>query len=222
MTGVTFAGALLASAALAAAAQASGVWIKITGSDGRPVAAAVATATPLQTPASAPLRAHDRTSAVMDQVNKAFVPQVLVIGAGTWVEFPNSDTVSHQVYSFSPVKNFQLPLYKGQARAPVQFDKPGLAVLGCNIHDSMVGYIYVADTPYFGKTDAAGSVRLANVPRGRYRIGVWSPNIADEASTLTREVELDAAADLEVEFKLQQKLRSSPEPRPRPDNWDAY
>jgi len=86
----------------------------------------------------------------------------------------------------------------------------------------MVGYIYVADTPYFGKTDAAGSVRLANVPRGRYRIGVWSPNIADEASTLTREVELDAAADLEVEFKLQQKLRSSPEPRPRPDNWDAY
>jgi plastocyanin len=222
MSGATLAAATLAGAALAVSAQAADLQIEITGSDGKPVAAVVATATPLDPTASAPAHAQGRTTAVMDQISKAFVPQVLAIGAGTWVEFPNSDTVSHQVYSFSPVKRFQLPLYKGQPRAPVQFDKPGLVVLGCNIHDSMVGYIYVADTPYFGKSDAAGSVRLADLPRGRYRIVIWSQSVADDPSSLIREADIDAGADARIEFKLKQRLRSSPEPRPHPDTWDAY
>ena len=72
------------------------------------------------------------------------------------MEFPNNDTVSHQVYSFSAAKRFQLPLYKGEVHPPVTFDRPGLVVLGCNIHDVMVGYIYVTDAPYFGKTDREG------------------------------------------------------------------
>jgi plastocyanin len=83
----------------------------------------------------------DGAHAQMDQRNREFVPHVLVIEAGTWVDFPNSDTVSHQVYSFSPAKPFQLPLYKGSAHPPVLFDHPGLVTLGCNIHDNMLGYI---------------------------------------------------------------------------------
>jgi len=206
-------------------ACAGDLQLKVTGPDGKPVAEVVATATARQAvaaPVSAAAKSRERTTAVMDQQNKTFVPQVLVIGRGTWVEFPNNDSVSHQVYSFSPPKRFQLPLYKGEVHSPLQFDRPGLVVLGCNIHDAMVGYIYVADTPYFGKTDGAGMLRLKDLPRGRYLVSIWSPRIADDGAVLSQEVELDAPGPATVEFKLRQSLRSAPQPRPHPNNWDAY
>ena len=95
--------------------------------------------------------------AVMDQRNTAFEPGVLVIEAGTAVSFPNSDTVRHQVYSFSPAKAFELPLYSGTPPEPVVFDKPGVVVVGCNIHDWMIGWIVVLDTPHHARSDAAGA-----------------------------------------------------------------
>ena len=110
--------------------------------------------------------------AVMDQRDSTFVPGVLVVQAGTTVSFPNSDTVRHQVYSFSPAKPFELPLYEGTPLAPVLFDRPGVVVVGCNIHDWMIGYIVVLDTPHFGKTDAAGKLRI-DLPAGRYRLQAW-------------------------------------------------
>ena len=110
--------------------------------------------------------------AVMDQRNSAFVPGVLAVRAGTTVSFPNSDKVRHQVYSFSPAKPFELPLYEGTPLAPVRFDRAGVVVVGCNIHDWMIGYIVVVDTPHFAKTDAQGRVRL-DVPAGRYRLEAW-------------------------------------------------
>lgn len=203
----------------AASVLAAGIQITLLGADNRPVADAVATATLV---GAAPKPSRERKPAVMDQLNKAFVPQVLVIAAGTSVEFPNNDSVSHQVYSFSQPKKFQLSLYKGELHSPVQFDTAGLVVLGCNIHDSMVGYIYVADTPYFGKTDAAGSVRLETLPRGQYRVVLWSPSIADDAGVLRRDVEVEEGGMSEVNFRLKKSLRPRPEPRPRPEGWDAY
>jgi len=110
--------------------------------------------------------------AIMDQRNSAFVPGVLVVQAGTTVSFPNSDKVRHQVYSFSPAKPFELPLYEGTPLAPVRFDRAGVVVVGCNIHDWMIGYIVVVDTPHFAKTDAQGRVRV-DVPAGRYRLTAW-------------------------------------------------
>ena len=95
--------------------------------------------------------------AVMDQVARRFVPYILVIQTGTPVAFPNSDTVAHQVYSFSAPKRFQLALYRGHAYPPLVFDKPGLVVLGCNIHDDMLAYIYVTPSPHFGKNMANSS-----------------------------------------------------------------
>jgi plastocyanin len=205
------------------AARAGELQIRVDARDGRPVGEVVVTATPQQTgaAASAP-KSRERVTAIMDQQHKAFVPQVLVVGRGTWVEFPNNDSVSHQVYSFSPPKRFQLPLYKGEVHSPQQFDKAGLVVLGCNIHDSMVGYIYVADTPYFGTTDGAGTLRLKDLPGGRYQVSIWSPRVADDVASLSRDVDVDGSAPKAVEFKLRQALRSSPQPRPHPDNWDAY
>jgi hypothetical protein len=157
----------------------------------------------------------------MDQQNMAFVPQVLVVPVGSDVRFPNSDTVSHQVYSFSPAKRFQLPLYKGAPHPPVNFDKPGLVVLGCNIHDQMVGYIYVTDAPYFGMTDEQGTLHWSNVPPDTYSVTFWSPFIADPAPSLTHSVQVTQGAPATVGVELSRDLRATPQPRPHRSDW-AY
>ena len=109
----------------------------------------------------------------MGQQGKAFVPDVLVVTRGTAVNFPNRDTVRHHVYSFSPIRQFELKLYTGTPANPVVFDKSGVAVLGCNIHDQMVGWVLVLDTPFFATTTATGTVRLDNVPPGAYTLRTW-------------------------------------------------
>jgi len=156
----------------------------------------------------------------MDQRNLAFVPRVLVVAVGTSVEFPNNDSVSHQVYSFSPAKKFQLPLYKGARHPPVTFDQEGLVVLGCNIHDGMAGYIYVTAAPFFGTTDATGTLRLTDLPIGDYRITLWSPLIADPPPSLIRTVHVDAQEVTTSRVQLARDLRARPEPRPRRSDWE--
>ena len=100
--------------------------------------------------------------ATMDQVHKQFLPELLVVQKGQQVDFPNSDNIRHHVYSFSQAKPFQLKLYSGQPKAPITFDNQGVVVLGCNIHDSMVGYIYVAGSKHVYKTNKQGKVTLPN------------------------------------------------------------
>ena len=116
----------------------------------------------------------ERDAAVIDQINKKFVPRVSVVRTGTAITFPNSDRIRHQVYSFSPAKTFSLKLYAGSPKTPVTFDQPGLVVLGCNIHDNMVAFVAVVDSPYFAKTTDAGIASL-NLPAGRYRLRAWHP-----------------------------------------------
>jgi plastocyanin len=195
--------------------RAGELTISVADRDGHGVAEVVVTATPS---ASAPPAAVDPKSSVMDQRNLAFLPFVLVVGVGTRVDFPNSDTVSHQVYSFSPAKRFQLPLYKGEFHPPVTFDQAGLVVLGCNIHDSMVGYIYVTPAPYFGTTSAAGRLTFKQVPKGDYQIVIWSPFIADAPGALSRTLRVEG--DESTSFALSAALRAQPEPRPRRRDWD--
>lgn len=190
--------------------------MSVVDRQGRGVSEVVVTAAPLEKHVAAPPPA----TAVMDQRDVAFVPRILVVAVGTNVDFPNNDTVSHQVYSFSPAKKFQLPLYKGQPHAPVSFDHAGLVVLGCNIHDAMAGYVYVTDAPFFGKTDSTGMVRLHNIPPGDYRITVWSPFISDAASSLVRTVHVDAQEVTADRVQLTGALRTRPEPRPRRGDWE--
>ncbi|TFZ33560.1 methylamine utilization protein, partial [Pseudomonas syringae] len=113
---------------------------QVVDQQGQPVADAVLT---LQGP---PGKSPISTKADMDQRNKACVPHVLAVHSNTNVTFPNSDNIRHQVYSFSSTKRFELKLYEGIPAAQV-FDKAGVVVLGCNIHDWMLGYIYVTDDP---------------------------------------------------------------------------
>jgi plastocyanin len=161
----------------------------------------------------------DSRSWIMDQLNMRFEPQVLVVPVHALVKFPNSDAVSHQVYSFSKPKSFQLPLYKGQIHAPVSFDTPGLVVLGCNIHDEMIGYIYVTSARWFGKTDAGGELNFSDINAVNVNVTIWSPYIADKEATLTREVAVDSGTVV-VKFNLEKALRNAPEPRPRNPDWD--
>jgi plastocyanin len=115
-------------------------------------------------------------TAIIDQVDKKFSPRVSVIRTGTSISFPNSDRIRHQVYSFSTPHAFTLKLYAGSPRVDELFDKPGLVVLGCNIHDTMVAFVGVVDSPYFAVTPPSGHVELS-VPPGRYRLRVWHPGL---------------------------------------------
>ena len=128
--------------------------------------------------------------AIMDQINKEFVPFVVPVQVGAAVTFPNRDNIRHHVYSFSPAKPFELKLYSGVPAKPVTFDKPGPVALGCNIHDWMVGYVYVMDTPWFGKTDKSGHVDIADLPPGEYEVRVWHPWMQGEP--VAQKIKLDA------------------------------
>lgn len=151
------------------AGWAASVQARLVDATGQPLANAVLSLRgPLGAEAEPPL-------AVMDQQAKQFVPNVLVVRTGTAVSFPNSDNIRHHVYSFSPAKRFELRLYQGTPSQPVRFDKPGVVVLGCNIHDWMVGYVYVTDDPWFAVSDAEGRASLAQLPPGRYAVSLWHP-----------------------------------------------
>ncbi len=207
---------ILATAALSTSAAT--LELHVRDRDGRGVPDVVVVAAAAEPERSTP--AHSMSTAVLDQQNRRFVPQVVVVQTGTPVSFPNNDTVSHQVYSFSPARRFQLPLYKGEAHSPVTFDTAGLVVLGCNIHDDMVGYIFVADSPYFARTDADGNAEILDLPAGRYRLDAWGPRVADRSETLVRDVTLARADKVAAEWRLQRPLRPHPSPGPRDVDWD--
>lgn len=118
-------------------------------------------------------------AAVIVQRDKTFIPLVTTVSTGTAVSFPNEDTVRHHVYSFSEARTFELKLYIGTPAKPVVFDRPGLVVLGCNIHDHMVAYVMVADTPWVASTAADGRARFEAVPDGDYALQYWYPGWAD-------------------------------------------
>ena len=179
------------------AVSASGSLEAVVRDDaGQPLTDVVVSLTP---PGAAPA-APRAGSAVMDQQNKTFVPFVLAVPVGTSVAFPNRDNIRHHVYSFSPAKRFELPLYIGTPAAPVVFDKPGVAVLGCNIHDWMVGYIYVSDTPYFAKTADNGTVRLTDVPPGAYEARVWHPRMRGEPAKTTKPITIAPGDPGQLDF----------------------
>lgn len=156
----------------AALAQAADLRVELTDETGAPLPHAVVSLHGAPEPP-----APSGREAVMDQRNRQFSPHVLAVRAGTLVRFPNSDDIRHHVYSFSPAKRFELRLYHGTTADPVRFDRPGKVALGCNIHDAMLGYIYVLDTPWFGVSEASGEVHLAGVPAGEYRLQVQHPRL---------------------------------------------
>lgn len=153
---------------------AGNVQLQVSAANGKPLADAVVF---LDSPAA---KSHARpiVGAEIEQANRQFVPLVSVVTVGSLVLFPNHDTVRHHVYSFSPAKTFELKLYSGKPSNPVLFDKSGVVILGCNIHDNMAAWVLVVETPYFGKTDANGRLTLNAVPAGNYQLHAWHNSFA--------------------------------------------
>jgi plastocyanin len=151
--------------------------------------------------------------AIMDQVNTQFLPHILVVQKDTFVRFPNSDSIKHHVYSFSSAKVFELQLYSGLRSNPLMFSKTGVVELGCNVHDWMLGYIYVVDSPYFAKTDSAGIVTL-EVPAGHYQLNAWHPLIQDDVAELASNIEVNGNTEktIRIPSELLPSLEQFEEP----------
>ena len=175
---------------------------------GEPLADAVVVAVP-EVPAARPARPKLEQ---IEQIGEEFVPKVKAILVGSPVSFPNRDSVRHHVYSFSPSKRFDLPLYVGTPAKPVVFDTPGVVTLGCNIHDWMIGYIYVSESPYFGITSKDGSASITGMPSGTYTVRVWHPQLADAEETTRRKLDPGSSADMEwrVAVKPEVRIRRAP------------
>ncbi|MBK7115347.1 MAG: methylamine utilization protein [Proteobacteria bacterium] len=201
---------------LVAPAMAAPLQISFVGVDGRGIGGTVVTLR--STDASRPVARP--TAAVLDQVDLRFVPAVLAVPVGSQIVFPNSDSVSHQVYSFSPAKKFQLPLYRGKPYPPVLFDREGLVTLGCNIHDQMRAYVYVVEAQYFGRTDTSGTWSASDVEPGEYRVEIWHPLSRVQRPVLEQLLTVPAGgAKLTLRAALPLKLRRESQ---LPTNWDVY
>src|SRR5438034_7286053 len=202
--------ALVVLFAAQAAAQTSEIAASVNDDKGKPVADAIVVAVPADGVIRPPARARE---AIVDQINREFEPKVTAVLAGTAVIFPNHDDVRHQVYSFSPAKRFELPLYAGVPSGPVVFDKPGVVVLGCNIHDWMVGYIYVSESPYFAKTGKDGKAMLTELPPRAYTLRVWHPQLDAAEETTRKTVDAHAgsiAVAWTIKLKREAKVRRAP------------
>lgn len=200
----------LVALAPAAHSAAATLEISVVDEQGKPIGDVAVYATPSSGAAghgvdAAALHAGGEQKAIMDQHDMQFVPHLLVVQTGTEITFPNGDNVSHHVYSFSEAKRFELKLYKGDVYPPVTFDRPGVVVLGCNIHDGMLGYVVVVDTPHFAKTDKQGVARIDGVPSGDYVVAAWTPRARPTALPPTQQLavgEGTVAAQIRITGRL--------------------
>ncbi|MDP1028159.1 methylamine utilization protein [Sphingomonas sp. KR1UV-12] len=188
--------AVLFAACLPAMAAAAPVSVTVRGVDGAPLPGAVVT---LEVPgAAAP---NPNGTYTVEQRDIQFQPHVAIVPVGATVAFPNRDKVRHHVYSFSKPKKFDLKLYGREDTRSVTFDQPGVVALGCNIHDSMSGFVFVTATPFAAQTDAAGRVTFAGVPAGGATLRVWHPSIRAAGNSLSQPTQV-AATGLSTTLSL--------------------
>lgn len=157
--------------------------------DGRPLKDA-SHAVVWLTPVGATVETPKQTSIPqLVQKNKSFHPSLLVIPAGGKVEFPNRDPFFHNVFSLFEGKRFDLGLYESGSTRFVQFDKPGVSFIFCNIHAEMSAVVIALTTPYYAISDARGDITIPDVPPGRYQLQVFHSGVAPDAlRAMSREI----------------------------------
>jgi len=188
---------LLLLASLSAPAQDAAVKAQVEltrdGHRLKDASSAVIWLTPLAAPAPvlAPQKEWDIPKLV--QKDKMFHPSLIVIPVGGKVEFPNHDPFFHNVFSLFEGKRFDLGLYESGTTRFVQFDKPGISYIFCNIHAQMSAVVIALATPYYAISNSHGDVSLAGVPAGRYQFQVFHSSVApDDLHALTREITVGA------------------------------
>jgi plastocyanin len=177
--------ALILVLSLPICASAGDLIVAVKSPAGAPVADAVVT---IASAHAGPI--HFPWAYRMAQKDIQFDPFVLIVPVGADVAFPNLDKVRHHVYSFSPAKTFELKLYGQEETRVVHFDKPGVVQVGCNIHDSMIAFIVVVETPHAAKTDAQGLATLRDVPVGAQTLSVWRPYLHAPGNMLRQSVQI--------------------------------
>lgn len=180
-------------------AAAGDVAISVTA-EGKPLAGAVAM---LRTAAAPPGPIRFAEPPRMMQQDIAFSPHVLIVPVSAEVEFPNLDRVRHHVFSFSPVKRFELKLYGREEARTIRFDTPGVVPIGCNIHDRMSAFIVVSDTPYAAQTDAGGAVHWDRVARGAATLTLWHPRLRAPKNQITIALDIPAGAPVARTFEVE-------------------
>lgn len=192
---------LILFAIVAKNVSASELEVQVTDSKGKPLENAV-----IYLESKNKATKSDQVEVDIEQKNKKFNPLVTVIQVGGRVNFPNHDRVKHHVYSFSPAKNFELKLYSGVPSAPVTFDKAGIITLGCNIHDQMLAFIYVVDTPYYGKTNNLGIISFKDIPNGEYTLKTAHYASAKENAIIEQPLNLKSKEHIEVSLEINSQL----------------
>jgi plastocyanin len=197
--------AVALAAMLGSGAEAASLVVTLKDQEGAAVSDAVVYVATIngQQPAPVPRQV------TVDQVDETFVPHVRAVAVGSSISFPNSDHIRHHVYSFAPAKTFELPLYIGLPAEPISFDQAGLVTLGCNIHDHMLGYVLVVETPYYAEV-AAGTARLDNLPDGELAVRIWHPRLADDTA-----LEFTVQTATSGDTALQQQLTLLPDRKAR-------
>lgn len=187
-------------------AGAADLRINVSDQRGRPVEGAVVTLRPQADADAGAAAAQPRAAPVtrtINQVSLTFVPYIQVFRPGDRVVFQNSDKTRHHVYSFSKVKAFEFMLSPGQSSSPLELDKSGVVAIGCNIHDSMITYLYISDAPWISQSGAAGSVSFNDLSAGTYTVRVWQPRLRPGKPDLVQSgVVVTASGNNPLDFKL--------------------
>ena len=180
--------------------QAKNTNVHVSSSEKKPLANIVVYIEPESKLSTDKDKSHVKPTEIMDQVNRKFRPHILVVNKSTQISFPNSDRIKHHVYSFSPAKTFEIKLYRDEQSTPILFNQTGEVTLGCNIHDWMLGYVYVVDTPWFGKTDIKGNINF-ELPDGKYTLKIWHPLLSEVDQSITQRIEVSGDSQLTINLK---------------------
>lgn len=173
--------------------------VSIVDQRGKPVGEAVVTVLP-QATAATPIKPAQRpapTTKTINQLALTFVPYIEVFRPGDSVVFRNSDETRHHVYSFSPVKAFEFMLGPGASSPPLELEKTGVVAVGCNIHDSMITYLYVSDAPWITMSNKQGKASFPGLAAGNYTVRVWQPRLRPGKPDLAQSAVLVSASKSE-------------------------
>jgi plastocyanin len=183
-------------------ASAQGVVLRLHNNDGEPVVDAVMELLSDSVSNSTSTAVQE---VEIDQRDKEFIPSITTVVAGGSASFPNSDDILHHVYSFSPAKTFDTPLYGSEVDRQYRevFDVPGVIEIGCNIHDWMLAYIYVGQSPLMAISDEQGFVSLTGMAPGSYTLRVWHSRLDEPQNYMEQEIVIEAGRTTELEMTVE-------------------
>ena len=156
----------------------------------------------------------------ISQHDREFTSEISVVSRGSSVLFSNDDPFQHHVYSVSKGNQFDLPLYQDKPSRLIEFDNNGIVKLGCNIHDWMLAFVYVSESPHFVITDASGKAHFTGIPAGEYQLRVWNPRLRNNKKIITQSLSISdsEATSLTLSVSLRKNIRK-PE---RPKSYGGY